>query len=85
MPRRRGEIEEWLKRVFFGGEREKYVVYVRFREEGSEELVPIPASLINDVRRGYIYVGDNMIPFHRVKEIRTRDGRIVYTRKMLKK
>lgn len=71
--------------MFFGGERDKYIVYVRFREEGSEELVPIPASLISDVRRGYIYVGDNMIPFHRVEEIRTRDGRIVYARRMVKK
>lgn len=81
MTRRRGEIEEWVKRVFYGGERDKYVIYVRWREEGVEELVPIPCNMITDVRRGYIVVGEAMIPFHRVEEIRDTSGRLLFKRK----
>jgi uncharacterized protein (UPF0248 family) len=80
MTRRRGDIEDWLKRVFFGGDREKYVIYVRYREGGKEELIPIPASLVKDIRGGYIYVGDTMIPYHRVEEIRDRDGNLLFKR-----
>ncbi len=80
MTRKRGEIEEWVRRVFFGGDRDRYIIFVRYREEGEENLVPIPASIISDVRRGYIIIGDTMIPFHRVVEIRDSDGRLLYRR-----
>ena len=80
MGRKRGEIEIWLRRVFFGGDREKYIIYVRFREAGEEKLLPIPVKLIDDIRRGYIYVGDTMIPYHRVAEIRDRNGKVLFRR-----
>ncbi len=80
MGNKRGNIEEWLKKIFFGGFKEKYVIYIRFRIDDKEEYRPLPASFIDDVRRGYIVVGDDLIPFHRVVEIRTSDGKIVYTR-----
>jgi len=80
LKRRRGEIEEHLKRVFFHGPREDYVVFVKYRVGSVEELRPIPANMIDDVRGGYIFVGGDKIPFHRVVEIRTRDGKIVYSR-----
>ncbi|MET1159908.1 MAG: RNA repair domain-containing protein [Thermoprotei archaeon] len=80
MGRRRGEIEEWLKRVFFGRNRNNYIVYIRFRVGNSEEYRPIPAELIDDVRGGYIVIGEDKIPYHRVVEIRDRKGNIVYSR-----
>jgi len=78
--RRRGEVEEWLKRVFFGGKRSEYVVYIRFRTNIGEEYRPLPVDFIDDVRRGYIIVGEDKIPFHRVVEIRDKSGKILYTR-----
>jgi uncharacterized protein (UPF0248 family) len=85
MPKRMGEIEFWLRKIFFGGNREKYVVFIRHRVDNEEELRPIPARFIDDIRRGYIIVGEDMIPFHRVEEIRTIDGKIIYSRKKEKK
>lgn len=81
MPKRMGEIEYWLKRLFFSGRKEDYIVYIRYRVDGEEELRPIPGKFIDDIRRGYIIVGEDMIPFHRVEEIRTRDGKIVFKRR----
>jgi len=80
MGRRKGEIEEWVRRIFFGGRREDYIVYVKYRTVDGEEYKPIPASFIDDVRGGYIVVGDDLIPLHRVVEIRDRDGKTVYSR-----
>ncbi len=77
---RRGMIEEWLKRIRFGGDAGKYVVVIRFRGEKGEELVEIPGEAIDDVRRGYFYVGGEPIPFHRVVEIRDKRGKILYSR-----
>lgn len=83
MARKKGAIEEWLKRIKWGGRQGDYVVYIRYRRSGSnvEELKAIPGEEIDDVRRGYIVSGDEYIPFHRVEEIRTKDGRIVYSRR----
>lgn len=78
--KRRGEIEEWLKRIFFGGRKEDYVVLVKYRIDGEEHLQPLPGELISDVRGGYIYIGNDCIPFHRVVEIRTKKGEILYKR-----
>lgn len=78
--RRRGDIENWLKRVFFGGRKQDYIVLVKFRVNGEETLRSIPGEIITDVRGGYIRVGDELIPFHRVVEIRTKKGDVVYKR-----
>jgi len=80
MGRRKGDIEYYLKKVFFHGPRENYVVFIKYRVGGVEEYRPIPVSLIDDVRGGYIIVGGDKIPFHRVVEIRDRNGLIIYTR-----
>ncbi|OYT37732.1 MAG: hypothetical protein B6U89_06930 [Desulfurococcales archaeon ex4484_58] len=77
---RRGEVEKWLRKIFFGGKKEDYIVFVRFRTNNGEEYRPLPARFIDDIRRGYIIVGEDMIPFHRVVEIRSIDGKIVYSR-----
>lgn len=82
MGRRRGEIEEWLKRIMWGGGRENYVIYIRHRSmDGIEDLKPIYGEEISDIRHGYIVVGEDYIPFHRVVEIRDKKGNIVYRRK----
>ncbi|MGC8982799.1 MAG: RNA repair domain-containing protein [Desulfurococcaceae archaeon] len=80
MGKKRGEVEEHLKKVFFGGRKEDYIVFVRYRLDGEEQLRPIPGELITDVRGGYIHVGEDRIPFHRVAEIRTKKGELVYKR-----
>ncbi len=81
MGRRRGAIEEWLKKVMWGGHREEYIIYIKHRgEDGVETLKPIYAGEIADVRGGYIVIGDEVIPFHRVMEIRKKSGEIVYRR-----
>ncbi|WP_448579127.1 DUF504 domain-containing protein [Thermosphaera sp.] len=80
MPKRKGEIEEWLKRIFFGGCKNEYVVYIKYRDEGADVLKPVPGEFITDVRRGYIFIGEDQIPFHRVVEIRLKNGKLVYRR-----
>ncbi len=77
---RRGMIEEWLKRIRFGGRPEEYIVVIRYRGEKGEELLEIPGRFIEDVRRGYFYVGGEPIPFHRVVEIRDKRGKILFSR-----
>lgn len=81
MKRKRGEIEEWLKRVVFGGRRDEYVVYIRFRTEQGEVLKPIPGGVIEDFRGGLIYTRSEVIPVHRVEEIRDKNDRVVYRRR----
>ncbi|MEM0378367.1 MAG: RNA repair domain-containing protein [Thermosphaera sp.] len=78
--RKKGEIEEWLKKIFFGGRRSEYIVFIKFREGDESVLKPIPGELITDVRKGYIFVGEDQIPFHRVVEIRLKNGVLVYKR-----
>lgn len=81
MGKRRGEVEEAVKRAFFSPDRGKYVIYVLDRAEGRSELKPIPADKISDVRGGYIFVGGEAIPFHRVYEVRDKENRVVYKRR----
>jgi len=80
--RRRGEIEEWLRKVVFSGEKNEYIVFIKHRTDEGVILRPIPGRFIDDLRRGYLYVGEEMIPFHRVVEIRRKDGTIVYSRRI---
>jgi len=81
MVKKRGEIENWLKRIFFSGDKNSYVVLVKHRCDGEEILKPIPGHLIRDIRGGYIYVeSGETIPYHRVMEIRKKDGELVYSR-----
>ncbi len=82
MGRRRGEIEEWLRKVVFSGEKNEYIVFIKHRTDEGVILRPIPGRFIDDLRRGYLYVGEEMIPFHRVVEIRRKDGTIVYSRRI---
>ena len=82
MGRRRGEIEEWLRKVVFSGEKDEYIVFIKHRTNEGVILRPIPGRFIDDLRRGYLYVGEEMIPFHRVVEIRRKDGTIVYSRRL---
>ncbi len=81
MHRKRGEIEKWVRRIMFAGEKKKYIIYIKHRTEEGEELRAIPGEIIDDVRRGYIIIGDEMIPFHRVEEIRDVNGKLLYSRK----
>jgi uncharacterized protein (UPF0248 family) len=81
LTRRKGEIEEWLKKIFFGGRKDDYVVYVKYRDEGVDVLKPLPGEFITDVRRGYIFIGEDQVPFHRVVEIRLKNGKLVYRRR----
>ncbi len=80
MGRRRGEIEEYLKRVFFHGPRKEYIIFIKYRTGEGEEYRPIPVELIDDVRGGYIIIGEDKIPYHRVVEIRRKNGEIIYSR-----
>lgn len=78
--KKRGEIEVWLKRIFFGMNKDKYYVVIKHRVGGIETYRSIPFTAISDVRGGYIIVGEDCIPFHRVVEIRSVDEKIVYSR-----
>lgn len=81
MGRRRGEIEDWLKKIFFSGRSSEYVVFIRHRVNEEEIYTPIPGESITDVRRGFIYIkSGEVIPFHRVVEIRNKKGDLVYKR-----
>ncbi|MCD6487613.1 MAG: DUF504 domain-containing protein [Desulfurococcales archaeon] len=85
MGHRRGEIEKWLRRIKWGGNSGNYVVYIRHRiVDGSEILRSIRGDEIDDVRRGYIFVGDEQIPLHRVEEIRDIEGNVLYKRRSRK-
>ncbi len=85
MGRKRGEIEEWLRKVVFSGDKEEYIVFIKHRTDEGVVLRPIPGRFIDDLRRGYLYVGEEMIPFHRVVEIRRKNGSIVYRRRLGRK
>lgn len=82
--KKRGLVEEWLKRIKWGGCSRDYVIYIRHRRcsDNVEDLRPIPGNDIADVRRGYIILKNGeYIPFHRVEEIKFRDGRVLYSRR----
>lgn len=81
MGKKRGEIEEWLKRIFFSGRGDQYVILIKHRTNSEELLKPIPGDGISDVRRGLIYIkSGEAIPYHRVVEIRRKNGEVVYRR-----
>ncbi|MEM1713420.1 MAG: DUF504 domain-containing protein, partial [Desulfurococcaceae archaeon] len=65
MGRKKGEVENWLKKIFFSGASSEYTVFIKHRVNSEESLKPIPGELILDVRRGYIYTRTGeQIPFH---------------------
>ncbi|ACL11778.1 DUF504 domain-containing protein [Desulfurococcus amylolyticus] len=80
MGRKRGELENWLRRIVFGGFKNNYVIYIRYRAESGEILKPVPGELIIDLRAGYIYTHNEIIPLHRVEEIRDKNNRVLYKR-----
>lgn len=80
MGRKRGELENWLRRIVFGGFKNNYVIYIRYRTESDEILKPVPGELIIDLRAGYIYTHNEIIPLHRVEEIRDKNNRVLYKR-----
>jgi uncharacterized protein (UPF0248 family) len=79
--KKRGEIVEWLRKIVFGGTKDDYVVFIRHRENGEEVLKPIPGALLEDIRGSYMVVGGEVIPLHRVEEIRRKNGIVVYKRR----
>jgi uncharacterized protein (UPF0248 family) len=79
--RKRGEIENWLRKIVFGGFKNDYTIFIRHRENSEEFLRPIPGSLITDIRGGFIIVQGEIIPIHRVEEIRRKNGVVVYKRR----
>ncbi|MCC6040619.1 MAG: RNA repair domain-containing protein [Desulfurococcaceae archaeon] len=79
--KKRGEIEEWLRRIIFSGVKDDYVVLIRHRENSEEVLKPVPGTLLKDVRGGYMIVDGEVIPLHRVEEIRRKNGVVVYKRR----
>ena len=78
--KKRGEIEEWLRRIIFGGSKDKYIIFIKHRENGEEVLRPIPGSLLEDVRGNSMIVQGEIIPLHRIVEIRRKNGIVVYKR-----
>ncbi len=83
MGKKRGAIETWLRKIVWGGLRSDCTIYIRYRRYGVEELKPIPANSIRDLRRGYIIVGNDYIPLHRVEEI-VCSGKRVFIRREAK-
>lgn len=81
MGRKRGAIEVWLRKIIWGGLRDECTIYIRHRRLGVEELKPIPANSIRDLRRGYIVVENDYIPLHRVEEIICSGKRVFIRRK----
>ncbi|MEM4717614.1 MAG: RNA repair domain-containing protein [Desulfurococcaceae archaeon] len=82
MGKKRGEIENWLRRIFFTGKGSEYIIFIKHRVNEEEDVKPIPGELLLDIRGGYIYTkSGDQIPFHRVVEIRTKKGEIVYKRR----
>jgi len=48
--RRRGDIEKWLRKIMWGSDKSKYIVYIRHRSlEGVEDLKPIYGEEIDDI------------------------------------
>lgn len=80
MGRKRGKIEEWLRRIVFGKRGSEYIVFIKHRYDNREELRAIPGELIEDIRGGCLYIGEEVIPYHRVVEIRSKKGTVVYKR-----
>jgi uncharacterized protein (UPF0248 family) len=79
--KKKGKVEEWLKKIFFSGASSEFTVFIKHRVDDEELLKPIPGETIVDVRGGYIYTrSGEQIPFHRVKEIRNKKGEVVYRR-----
>lgn len=78
--KKRGEIEFWLKKIFHREDKDRYYVVIKHRAGGVETYRAIPFSVISDIRGGYIIVGEDSIPFHRVVEIRSKDEKIIYSR-----
>ncbi|MGC9072268.1 MAG: DUF504 domain-containing protein [Acidilobus sp.] len=81
--KRRGMIEEAVRRAVNGGEPENYViVYVERSPNGRQGLAEVRASEIIGVSRWAMTLKDEetVIPLHRVVEVRSLDGSYVWRR-----
>ena len=84
MARRRSRIRQAILRALHSGRPDDYlIVYIDRDQEGRARAARLPAARVAAVSEWAMLLddGDTVIPLHRVIEVRTRDGRVVWTRR----
>ena len=72
-------IREALNRIKWFENAEEYTIRILHRSlSGEIGSFEIPASSIDEIGSWYIRLGDKIIPFHRILEIRRLNGRVVW-------
>jgi uncharacterized protein (UPF0248 family) len=82
LARRRSRIREAINRAIHTGMAHRLRVVYRHRVEGvGERLVEIPLSMVVKVDSWALHLaGGDVIPLHRVVELRDEKGRVVWRR-----
>ena len=72
-------IRELLNRIKWSEDSSKYIVKIIHRGfQGEYGTIEIKASRIDDVGSWYFSIGETIIPFHRIIEVRNISGKVVW-------
>ncbi len=72
-------IRELLNRIKWSEDPSKYIVKIIHRSmEGEYGTLDIKASKITEIGSWYFSIGETIIPFHRIIEVRHVNGKIIW-------
>ena len=80
---RKGSVKEVLARIKYDPREEESDYYIVIEHRGAyRDIKKIPVELI-ELGRGYFFVGEAQIPYHRILRVVKKDGTVVWeTRKL---
>ncbi|WP_297093307.1 DUF504 domain-containing protein [Thermococcus sp.] len=80
---RKGSVKEVLAKIKYDPREEESDYYIVIEHRGAYgDIKKIPVELI-ELGRGYFFVGEAQIPYHRILRVVKKDGTVVWeTRKL---
>ncbi len=80
---RKGSVKEVLAKIKYDPREEESDYYIVIEHRGAyRDIKKIPVELI-ELGRGYFFVGEAQIPYHRILRVVKKDGTVVWeTRKL---
>lgn len=80
---RHGSVKELLSRIKYDPkmhEEDYYIVIEHRSAEGDEKKIPVSEI---ELGRGYFFIGESQIPYHRIVKVVKRGGDVIWeTRKL---
>jgi len=78
---RKSKLREVLNKIWWSDSRDQCFIVIIHRGAPNDRKI-IPFTIINEIKAGYIFVGEVQIPIHRIIEI-VCNSKIIWRRKKI--